>query len=258
MPETWIPIKIPGIAKRDFFNTIMRILVAEDDIQLGKSLAEDLRQAGYTADISNDGLDAEFRGSTESYDLVILDLGLPGLSGLEILEGWRARDIKVPVIVLTARGAWQERVDGFKAGADDYICKPFYREELMARIKAVLMRTHGQPPGKLSVLGMDLDETRQRVCIDAREWINLSSTEFKMLRAFMLHPGQILSKTHLTEHLFSPDLEPDSNVIEVYITKLRQKIGHNRIETRRGQGYLLVNPSHSSLEESKKIRSGLG
>lgn len=219
----------------------MRILVAEDDIALGRSLKDDLRLAGYTVDLLGDGIEVEYRGATEAYDLVILDLGLPGLPGLAILEKWRSQGIKVPVIILTARAAWHERVDGFKAGADDYLGKPFHREELLARIHAVLMRAHGHSPGRLKVMDMELDEEGQRVRVDNHSWLSLSGTEFKILRAFMLHPEKVLSKTQLSEHLFTSDFEPDSNVIEVYITKLRQKIGHHRIQTRRGQGYVLVN-----------------
>lgn len=221
----------------------MRILVVEDDPQLGANLVEDLSSRGFSVDLASEGHDAEFRGSTELYDLIVLDLGLPGLPGLEILARWRASGISIPIIILTARAAWHERVDGFKAGADDYLGKPFHNEELFARINAILKRSHGHSPGPLQIEGIELDEDTQRIRIDRGTWIELSGTEFRMMRAFMLHPGQILSKTHLSEHLFRTDSEPDSNIIEVYITKLRQKIGHDRIQTRRGQGYLLVQKS---------------
>jgi DNA-binding response OmpR family regulator len=134
-------------------------------------------------------------------------------------------------------------VDGFKAGADDYLGKPFHREELIARIHAILKRSHGQTPGPLRFDTLELDEETQRIRVGAEAWIELSGTEFRMMRTFMLHPHQILSKSHLSEHLFGTDDEPDSNIIEVYITKLRQKLGHDRIQTRRGQGYLLAEKS---------------
>ena len=218
----------------------MRILLVEDDPELGRSLREDLCQEGFMVDLVDEGKTAEFQGATEIYDLVILDLGLPDLSGLEILTQWRTAGIKVPVLILTARSAWHERVDGFKAGADDYLGKPFHREELIARINAILKRAHGHSPGQLNLMGLSLDEDSQSVTIQGASPLQLSGTEFRMLRAFMLHPGKVLSKTHLSEHVFSADNEPDSNIIEVYITKLRQKIGHERIQTRRGQGYTLV------------------
>jgi DNA-binding response OmpR family regulator len=220
----------------------MRILIVEDDETLGRSLAEDVRKAGFSVDLATEGRDAEYRGSTENYDLIVLDLGLPGLSGLEILERWRTLGNQVPVIILTARSAWHERVDGFKAGADDYLGKPFHREELLARIQAIIKRVHGRSPGCLKVQDLELDEDRQEISIEGGAAIELSGTEFRMIRAFMLHPGQVLSKTHLSEHLFNADAEPDSNIIEVYITRLRQKIGHTRIQTRRGQGYVLTDP----------------
>lgn len=218
----------------------MRILLVEDDPDLGHTLKQDLGHEGFLVDLVDEGKTAEFQGATELYDLVILDLGLPDLPGLEVLSRWRSAGIKVPVLILTARSAWQERVDGFKAGADDYLGKPFHREELIARIRAILKRSHGHSPGQLNLMGLALDEDTQTVTIDGAPPLRLSGMEFRMLRAFMLHPGQVLSKTHLSEHVFSTDNEPDSNIIEVYVTKLRQKIGHERIETRRGQGYTLV------------------
>lgn len=234
------PVEYAPTSPSPFFKSSMRILIAEDDLQLGQSLTEDLQRAGFSVDHSSDGIDTEFRGATENYDLIVLDLGLPGLSGLEILERWRRAGNKVPVIILTARSAWHERVDGFRAGADDYLGKPFHLEELLARIQAVIKRFHGQSPGQLNVMGMNLDESAQEISVLGGPAIPLSGTEFRLIRTFMLHPGQILSKSHLSEHLFNADTEPDSNIIEVYITRLRQKIGHQRIQTRRGQGYVLV------------------
>lgn len=216
----------------------MRLLLVEDDRDLGLHLRAALQQAGYAIDLAADGLDAESLGDIEPYDLVLLDLGLPGRPGLQVLENWRARGNKVPVVVLTARGSWQEKVEGFKAGADDYIGKPFQIEELLARIGAVLKRSQGLAAGALSLAGLTLDEDRQLVRLPDGSERALTGTEFRLLRYFMLHPGQVLSKTRLTEHAYEHDTDRDSNVIEVYVNRLRNKIGLERIQTRRGQGYV--------------------
>lgn len=218
----------------------MRILLVEDDPRLGATLEAELSRSGFTIDWAQDGGAAEFKGATEDYDLVVLDLGLPGLSGLEVLKSWRQAGNPLPVLILTARDAWHERVDGFKAGADDYLGKPFHSEELLARVSAILKRSHGCPPGCLEVAGIALDEVRCCASIDGGPCLPLSGTEFRMLRAFLLHPGQLLSKSHLCRHVYGPDQDPDSNTIEVYISKLRNKIGRERIQSRRGQGYVLV------------------
>lgn len=177
-------------------------------------------------------------GSVEPYDAVVLDLGLPQRSGLEVLRNWRQQRNAVPVIVLTARDAWHEKVDGFKAGADDYLGKPFHIEELVARLNAVIRRGHGQSSGDLAVAGLTLNEEHQSVTNAAGDVMVLTGIEFRLLRYFMLHPGQILSKSHLTEHVYEFDADKDSNVIEVYINRLRQKVGKDLIVTRRGQGYV--------------------
>jgi two-component system, OmpR family, response regulator len=218
----------------------MRLLLVEDDPQLGPQLKTALQQAGYAVDLATDGIDAEALGDIEPYDLAVLDLGLPGRSGLAVLEHWRARDNRLPVVILTARGSWQEKVEGFKAGTDDYIGKPFHTEELLVRIGAVLKRSQGAALGKLQVGGITLDEERQRVILPDGSESGLTGTEFRLLRYFMLHPGQVLSKSRLTEHVYEHDEDRDSNVLEVYINRLRQKIGLGRIETRRGQGYVFM------------------
>jgi len=218
----------------------MRLLLVEDDPQLGPQLKTALQQAGYAVDLATDGIDAEALGDIEPYDLAVLDLGLPGRSGLAVLEHWRARDNRLPVVILTARGSWQEKVEGFKAGTDDYIGKPFHTEELLVRIGAVLKRSQGAALGKLQVGGITLDEERQRVILPDGSESGLTGTEFRLLRYFMLHPGQVLSKSRLTEHVYEYDEDRDSNVLEVYINRLRQKIGLGRIETRRGQGYVFM------------------
>lgn len=216
----------------------MRVLVVEDDALLGERLKKDLGHAGFAVDLTDNGVDAEFMGSEEPYDAVVLDLGLPRRSGLEVLRNWRQQGNAVPVIVLTARDAWHEKVDGFKTGADDYLGKPFHIEELVARLNAVIRRGHGQSSGDLAVAGLTLNEEHQSVTNAAGEVMVLTGIEFRLLRYFMLHPGQILSKSHLTEHVYEFDADKDSNVIEVYINRLRQKVGKDLIVTRRGQGYV--------------------
>lgn len=216
----------------------MRLLLAEDDADLVCTLKTDLQAAGYAVDVASNGVDAEYMGNEKSYDIVILDLGLPQRSGLEVLQNWRENKNNIPVIVLTARDAWHERVDGFKAGADDYVGKPFHVEELLARISALLHRSNQQPAGQISNDDLTLDEERQSVTTAENKTIELTGTEFRLLRYFLLHPDRILSKTTLTEHIYDFDSDKDSNVIEVYVKRLREKLGRERIETRRGQGYI--------------------
>lgn len=216
----------------------MRLLLAEDDLTLGTQLQAALKRAGYATDLAKDGMEAEAQGELEPYDLVILDLGLPKRAGLEVLKNWRSRNLNIPVIILTARGSWQEKVDGFNAGADDYIAKPFQIEELLARISAVLKRSAGNTIGALQTATFTLDETTQTIVMQDGTRHNLTGIEFRLLRYLMLHPGHVLSKSTLTEHVYEYDEDKDSNVIEVYINRLRQKIGTELIQTRRGQGYV--------------------
>ncbi|HHH39185.1 MAG TPA: response regulator transcription factor [Sedimenticola sp.] len=218
----------------------MRLLLVEDDRALAATLKTQLAARGYAVDLADNGIDGEALGGIEPYDLVVLDLGLPGRSGLEVLRNWRNRDNRVPVIVLTARDAWHERVEGFKAGADDYLGKPFHFEELLARIQALIRRSHDSPGGVLQCAGLTLDEERQRVTLSDGRTLELTGTEFRLLRCFMLHPGKVLSKTRLTEHVYEQDFDRDSNLIEVYVRRVRDKIGRDRILTRRGQGYILA------------------
>lgn len=215
----------------------MRLLLVEDNVSLADELVASLGRNGYATDWLADGRDADYQGSSEPYDLIVLDLGLPGKPGLEVLRDWRARGLSTPVLVLTARDSWAERIEGLKAGADDYLTKPFHPEELLLRIKALLRRAHGvanQP--LLEVAGLALDESRQRCSRDGQD-VELTAGEFRLLRYFMLHPGQLLSKTQLAEHLYDGETERDSNVIEVHVNRLRGKLGRSLIETRRGQGY---------------------
>ena len=216
----------------------MRLLLVEDDAELSQSLQRQLKKEGFAVDVADNGIDAEFMGDEEPYDAIILDLGLPQRSGLEVLKNWRQRDNKVPVIVLTARDAWHERVDGFKAGADDYLGKPFHTEELLVRILALVRRNNNMAGDTLKSSGLVLDEERQQVSLNSEEPIELTGTEFRLLRYFMLHADKILTKTRLTEHVYDQDFDKDSNLIEVYVRHLRKKIGKERIVTKRGQGYI--------------------
>lgn len=216
----------------------MRVLMVEDDVTLSASLKKDLRHAGFAVDIAGNGVDGEFMGDEEPYDAIILDLGLPGRPGLEVLNNWRGKGSKIPVLILTARDAWHEKVEGFKAGADDYLAKPFHVEELIARLNAIIRRSSGEATPTLQLSGLSLDEDTQTVTNSENKAFELTGTEFRLLRYFMLNPGKILSKTRLTEHVYDYDSEKDSNVIEVYVKRLRQKLGQEIIQTRRGQGYV--------------------
>lgn len=216
----------------------MRLLLIEDDEVIGPQLQTALKKAGYAVDLASDGVAAEAQAEFEPYDLIILDLGLPQRSGLDVLSNLRSRVCVTPVIILTARGSWQDKVTGFNAGADDYVSKPFQIEELLARINAVLKRTAGAVTGELQYTDFKLDEQAQTVLFANGERCNLTGIEFRLLRYFMLHPGHVLSKTVLTEHVYEYDADKDSNVIEVYINRLRHKIGADLIQTKRGQGYV--------------------
>lgn len=223
----------------------MRLLLVEDNVALADELLADLGRQGYAVDWLADGRDALVQGATEPYDLIVLDLGLPGMPGLEVLRRWRADALRTPVLILTARDSWAERIDGLKAGADDYLSKPFHPEELALRIQALLRRAHGLAnQSELKAAGLVLDEGRQCVRRGSEE-IALSGAEFRLLRYFMLHPGQILSKTQLNDHLYDGESERESNVIEVHVNHLRRKLGREVIETRRGQGYRYAGAAES-------------
>ncbi len=216
----------------------MRLLIVEDDAALGERLRERLRREGYAVDLAADGVDGAHLGATEPYDAVILDLGLPGKPGLDVLREWRAAGNMVPVLILTARDGWSERVDGLQAGADDYLGKPFHVEELAARIQALLRRAAPAQAPQLRSGRWRLDEPRQCLLADDGREQALTATEFRLLRYFMRHPDEVLSKSRLSEHVYDYDAERDSNVIEVYVRRLRSLLGSARIETRRGQGYV--------------------
>jgi len=219
----------------------MRLLLAEDDQDLVVTLKKDLQLAGYAVDLADNGIDAEQLGNENIYDIAVLDIGLPEKNGIDVLKNWRNTSNRLPVIVLTARNAWHERVDGFNAGADDYLGKPFHVEELLARITALLHRSRQQPGGKLTASGLSLDEEQQSVTTEDGQTHTLTGTEFRLLRYFLLNRGRVLSKSRLTEHVYDFDSDKDSNVIEVYVRRLRLLLGKDCIETRRGQGYVFRN-----------------
>ncbi|PLY16195.1 MAG: DNA-binding response regulator [Sedimenticola sp.] len=216
----------------------MRLLLVEDDSELTRLLLPDLERAGYAVDTADNGEDGCFLGESETYDAVILDLGLPRINGLEVLGRWRKNQRTMPVLILTARDTWHEKVQGLKAGADDYLTKPFHPEELLARIQALIRRSHGQLDSMIQSASLTLDEEHQTVLCESGQPIELTGTEFRLLRYFMLNSGKLLSKTRLTEHIYDQDFDRDSNLIEVYVRRLRDKIGRQFIETRRGQGYV--------------------
>ena len=216
----------------------MRLLLVEDDSELIATLKKPLKDAGYAVDVAVDGIEGEYLGNENIYDIAILDLGLPKRNGIEVLNNWRKSNNKLPVIILTARDTWQERVDGFKTGADDYIGKPFHIEELLARITALLHRSIQSPGGSLKSGNLTLNEDKQTVTTEDGKTHDLTGTEFRLLRYFLLNAGHVLSKSRLTDHLYNLDSDKDSNVIEAYVKRLRKILGKECIETRRGQGYI--------------------
>lgn len=217
----------------------MRILLVEDDQPLAERLHQALNQAGYATTLSHDGVDAEFMGDEEPFDAVILDLGLPLRSGLEVLHHWRQRGNTTPVLILTARDQWHERVDGLKAGADDYLGKPFHTEELLARLEAVIRRHHGHALNIIEHNGLRLDTDTQQLSIHGGPPQPLTGIEYRLLRLLLLNPNKLMSKSQISEHIYEEEDLRDSNVIEVYINRLRSRFGKGLIDTQRGQGYRL-------------------
>ena len=217
----------------------MRILVVEDDPDLSRQLGAALSDAGYAIDFAPDGEEAHFLGETEPYDAIVLDLGLPKIDGVTVLERWRRAKVATPVLILTARGAWSDKVAGFDAGADDYLAKPFHTEELLARLRALLRRSAGHAAPNLSSGALRLDPRAARATVNG-EPLRLTSLEYRLLHYLMMHQDRVISRTELVEHLYDQDFDRDSNTIEVFIGRLRKKIGPDRIETVRGLGYHLV------------------
>lgn len=219
----------------------MRILLVEDEPTLRAQLREALVSAGYAVDEADNGRDAHFLGDTETFDAVILDLGLPMLDGLTVLKRWRETGRTMPVLILTARDNWSEKVAGIDAGADDYLTKPFHWEELLARLRALIRRAAGLASPVLRCGELQLDTRSGRVTLGGQP-VTLTSHEFKVLDYLMHRPGAVVSRSELTEHIYAQDFDRDSNTIEVFIGRLRKKLPSDLIETVRGQGYRLVGP----------------
>ena len=219
----------------------MRLLVVEDDKDLNRQLAEALGEAGYVVDTAFDGEEGHFLGDTEPYDAVVLDLGLPVLDGLSVLERWRRDGRDMPVLILTARDRWSDKVAGIDAGADDYVAKPFHMEEVVARLRALLRRAAGHASNEISVGPFRLDIRAGKVTKDGAT-IKLTSHEFRLISYLMHHKGRVVSRTELIEHLYDQDFDRDSNTIEVFVGRLRKKLDSDLIETVRGLGYRIGEP----------------
>jgi len=219
----------------------MKILVVEDNAELSRQIKSTLEHAMYVVDSAFDGEEGHYLGETEHYDAVILDLGLPKLDGLDVLDKWRSVSNHVPVLILTSRHTWREKVAGLRAGADDYLAKPFEFEEMLARLEAIIRRAtgHASPMLKCGCGSVVMDTTSARVTMDGK-LIDLTALEYRTLEYLMQHAGEVISKTELTEHIYDQDFDRDSNVIEVLINRLRGKICTDMIQTRRGLGYQLV------------------
>ena len=217
----------------------MRVLLAEDDAGLAHRLAAALTEAGYAVDHAADGVDAEFRGQTESYDAAVLDIGLPGMDGLAVLDAWRGNGVRLPVIVLTARGRWHDKLAGFDAGADDYLVKPFATEELVLRLRALIRRSGGHAHPQLVRGALALDDYAGRFTLRG-EPLSLTAQEHRIL-AYLMHRGDaVVSRGELGEHVYEQGIDPDSNALDVLIGRIRRKIGAARLVTERGKGFRLV------------------
>jgi two-component system response regulator PhoP len=223
----------------------MKVLLIEDEPALGDQLVKRLQGVGYAVDLARDGEEGLHLGREYPVDVAIVDLGLPGLSGMEVIRAWRREEQHFPILILTARGRWQDKVDGLEAGADDYLVKPFQPEELIARLNALLRRAAGWARPLLHCGPVTMDTGTQRVSVDGGP-VELTAYEYKVLEYLMLHSGEVISKTVLTEHIYAQDFERDSNVIEVFVGRLRRKLDpHNRhqpIATLRGRGYRFTLP----------------
>lgn len=219
----------------------MRVLIVEDDPDLNRQLERALTDAGYAVDSATDGEDGHFLGDTEPYDAVVLDLGLPQIDGVTVLERWRTDGRDFPVLILTARDRWSEKVAGFDAGADDYLTKPFHTEELLARLRALTRRAAGHASSSIDCGELSVDTRGARVFIEGAP-VKLTSHEFRLISYMAHHQDRVISRSELVEHIYDQDFDRDSNTIEVFIGRLRKKIGSDRIETVRGLGYRLIDP----------------
>jgi two-component system OmpR family response regulator len=220
----------------------MRLLVVEDDPDLNRQLVTALSDAGYAVDSAADGEDGHHLGDSEPYDAIVLDLGLPKMDGISVLESWRRNGKMMPVLILTARDRWSDKVQGFDAGADDYVAKPFHMEEVLARIRALLRRSAGHATNELTCGPVTLDTRSSRVSVNGNP-VRLTSHEYRLLAYLMHHGGRVVSRTELVEHLYDQDFDRDSNTIEVFVGRLRKKLGIDVIQTVRGLGYMLAPPA---------------
>lgn len=217
----------------------MRILVVEDDTNLNRQLKDALTEAGYAVDVAFDGEEGHFLGDTEPYDAIILDIGLPQMDGLSVLEEWRRAGKTTPVLLLTARDRWSDKVQGIDAGADDYVAKPFHMEEVLARVRALVRRAAGHASNEIVAGPVRLDARSGKVTVDGQA-IKLTSHELRLLSYLMHHKGKVVSRTELTEHMYDQDFDRDSNTIEVFVGRLRKKLPDDCIQTVRGLGYQIV------------------
>lgn len=217
----------------------MRILVVEDDANLNRQLKEALTEAGYAVDVAFDGEEGHFLGDTEPYDAIVLDIGLPRMDGLSVLEEWRRAGKITPVLLLTARDRWSDKVQGIDAGADDYVAKPFHMEEVLARIRALVRRAAGLASNEIVAGSVRLDSRSGKVTV-AGQSVKLTSHELRLLSYLMHHKGKVISRTELTEHLYDQDFDRDSNTIEVFVGRLRKKLPDDCIQTVRGLGYQIA------------------
>ena len=223
----------------------MRILVVEDDVNLNRQLADALKESGYVVDQAYDGEEGHYLGDTEPYDAVILDIGLPVMDGITVVEKWRSAGKAMPVLILTARDRWSDKVAGFDAGADDYVAKPFHMEELLARVRALLRRSAGHATSELSCGPVSLDTKSARVTVNGSA-VKLTSLEFRLLSYLMHHKGKVISRSELVDHLYDQDFDRDSNTIEVFVGRLRKKLGVDVLHTIRGMGYCVSEPDDAA------------
>ncbi len=223
----------------------MRLLVVEDDPDINRQLVTALQDAGYVVDSATDGEEGHFLGDTEPYDAVVLDLGLPVLDGVSVLEKWRRAGRKMPVLILTARDRWSDKVAGFDAGADDYVAKPFHMEELLARLRALVRRSAGHASSEITCGPVTLDTKAARVTVNGTA-VKLTSLEFRLLDYLMHHKGKVISRGELVEHLYDQDFDRDSNTIEVFVGRLRKKLGVDVLHTIRGMGYCVTEPNDAA------------
>jgi two-component system OmpR family response regulator len=223
----------------------MRLLVVEDDPDLNRQLVTALQDSGYVVDTAKDGEEGHYLGETEPYDAVVLDLGLPILDGVSVLEKWRRAGKKMPVLILTARDRWSDKVAGFDAGADDYVAKPFHMEEVLARVRALLRRSAGHATSELTCGPVSLDTKSARVIVNGMA-VKLTSLEFRLLAYLMHHKGKVISRTELVEHLYDQDFDRDSNTVEVFVGRLRKKLGVDVLHTIRGMGYCVTEPDNAA------------